>query len=107
MMGGTAPVSGHMRLLAVPASVRAGQITFVVYNRGWRIRELVVLPLASRADAGERSPGRDGKVLEGASLAEASRACAAGKGDGIPSGSAGWTTTRSCFPPAGMSSSAT
>jgi uncharacterized cupredoxin-like copper-binding protein len=92
LVHGPAPVGGHMRLLALPASVRPGQLTLVVSNRGWRTHELVILRLGSGMQAGQRRAGPDGKVPEDASLGEASRSCAAGKGDGIRSGSVGWVT---------------
>ncbi len=92
MMPGSAPVGGQMRLVAVPASVRAGQITLVVSNRGWRTHELVILPLGAGTQAGQRRAGPDGRVPEEASLGEASKSCAADTGEGIRSGSVGWTT---------------
>jgi uncharacterized cupredoxin-like copper-binding protein len=91
-MGGTAPVSVHMMLRAVPATAPAGQISLVASNMGWRTHELVVLPLAEGATAGHRVPGPDGKVDEAGSLGESSNTCAAGTGDGITSGGVGWTT---------------
>ena len=45
MMGGTAPRGAHMMLRAIPATVPAGQISFVAENMGWRTHELVILPL--------------------------------------------------------------
>ncbi len=92
MMGGTAPMGSRMALVARPASVRAGQVSFVVQNRGWRTHELVVLPLAAGVSAGQRVPTAEGKVDEQGSLGEASSSCAAGPGEGIGSGSAGWVT---------------
>ncbi len=92
MMGGTAPMGARMMLVAEPASVPAGQVSFVVENRGWRTHELVVLPLAAGTSAGELVPGSDGKVDETGGLGEASSTCAAGPGEGIESGSAGWVT---------------
>lgn len=92
MMGGTAPMGARMALIAQPASVPAGQVSFVVENRGWRTHELVVLPLAAGASAGQLVPGSDGKVDEEGSLGEASSSCAAGQGEGIVSGSVGWVT---------------
>src|SRR5690349_15201622 len=41
MMGGVAPMGAHMMLRAVPASVPAGQVSFVVGNMGWRTHEMV------------------------------------------------------------------
>jgi uncharacterized cupredoxin-like copper-binding protein len=92
MMGGTAPMGSRMALVAQPGSVRAGEVTFVVQNRGWRTHELVVLPLAAGVSAGQRVPSAEGKVDEAGSLGEASRSCGAGSGEGIGSGSTGWVT---------------
>jgi uncharacterized cupredoxin-like copper-binding protein len=92
MMGGVAPLGGHMMLRASPASVPTGQVSFVVGNMGWRMHEMVVLPLAPGQAAGQRTPGTDGKVDEAGSLGEASASCAAGTGDGIKPGSVGWVT---------------
>jgi uncharacterized cupredoxin-like copper-binding protein len=92
MMGGVAPLGGHMMLRATPASVPRGQVSLVVSNMGWRTHELVVLPLADGAAAGQRVPGADGKVDETGSLGEVSNSCAAGPGDGITAGAVGWTT---------------
>jgi len=92
MMGGVAPLGDRMMLRAVPASVPAGQVSFVIGNRGWRTHEMVVLPLAPGQAAGQRVPGSDGRVDEAGSLGEASASCAAGSGDGITSGAVGWVT---------------
>jgi hypothetical protein len=89
MMGGTAPLGGQMMLRVAPATVPAGQVGLVVSNMGWRAHELVVLPLAAGASAGQRVPGADGKVEETGSLGEVSNGCAAGVGDGIAAGAAG------------------
>lgn len=94
MMGGVAPLGGHMMLRATPAVVRAGSVTFLVANMGWRKHEMVVLPLAAGQVAGQRVPGADGRVSEAGSLGEASASCAAGAGDGIESGAIGWVTLR-------------
>jgi uncharacterized cupredoxin-like copper-binding protein len=92
MMGGTAPMGAHMMLRSAPSSIASGQITFLAINRGWRTHELVILPLASGAAAGQRVAGPDGKVTETGSLGEASTPCGAGAGSGIPAGSASWVT---------------
>ena len=92
MMGGTAPLGAQMMLTATPATVPAGQITLVAQNIGWRTHELVILPLAAGALAGQRVPAVNGKVNEIGSLGEASNSCAAGVGEGITSGAIGWTT---------------
>ena len=82
MMSGTAPLGSHMMLRATPATVPAGQVSLVASNMGWRTHELVILPLAADAAAGQRVPGPDGKVDEAGSLGEASASCAEGSGDG-------------------------
>ena len=92
MMGGVAPMGSHMMLRAVPATVHAGKVSFVVGNMGWRTHEMVVLPLAPGQAAGERVPGADGRVDETGSLGEASASCTAGSGDGIKAGAVGWVT---------------
>jgi hypothetical protein len=56
--------------------------------------ELVVLPLADGALAGQREVGYDGAVAEDDAITEASADCAAGTGDGILPGGAGWVTVR-------------
>ena len=92
MMGGTAPLGAHMMLRISPATIPAGQISVVASNVGWRTHELVILPLAAGAVAGQRVPGIDGKVAETGSLGEASHSCGSGTGDGITSGTVSWTT---------------
>lgn len=92
MMSGTAPMGAHMQLIASPATAPAGQVSLVASNVGWRTHELVILPLAAGAVAGQRVPGTDGKVTETGSLGEASNSCAAGSGEGIRAGTVGWTT---------------
>jgi uncharacterized cupredoxin-like copper-binding protein len=92
MMSGVAPMGPHMMLRAVPATVPAGKVSFVVGNMGWRTHEMVVLPLAPGQAAGQRVPGVDGKVDETGSLGEASASCAAGSGEGIKVGTVGWVT---------------
>lgn len=92
MMNGTAPLGAHMMLRAAPATVPSGQVSLVVSNVGWRTHEVVVLPLAGGAAAGQRVPGADGKVDETGSLGEVSSSCAADAGDGITAGAVGWST---------------
>jgi len=92
MMSGVAPLRAHMRLVASPNTVAAGQVSLVASNLGWRTHELVILPLSTSATAGQRVPAADGKVREAGSLGEASNTCAAGTGEGIKSGAVGWTT---------------
>ncbi len=92
MMMGDAPTGAPMQLVAQPATVKAGKVSFVVENRGWRLHEVVVLPLAEDASAGQRVVGSDGKVDEAGSLGESSATCASGSGEGIASGAVGWVT---------------
>ena len=92
MMGGTAPLGAHMTLRVSPTTISSGQTSIVASNLGWRTHELVILPLAAGATAGQRTPGSDGKVAETGSLGEASHSCGSGTGDGITSGTVSWTT---------------
>ena len=78
-------------LVAIPNSVQAGRVSFVVTNTGALVHELVILPLPSDGP-GARPVGTDGKFDESQSLGEASRSCGPGTGDGIAPGSTGWTT---------------
>lgn len=92
MMSGDAPLGAHMRLVAHPTTFRAGQVSVVVTNMGWRTHELVILPLAEGQSAGQRVPGADGRVDETGSLGEASTTCGSGAGEGVEAGSVTWTT---------------
>jgi uncharacterized cupredoxin-like copper-binding protein len=92
MMSGTAPRDAHMMLRSDLVSVPAGKVTLVASNRGFRIHELVILPLAEGAQAGQLVVGAGGKVDETGSLGEASAGCGEGTGEGIPSGGASWVT---------------
>ena len=92
MMGGDAPMGARMTLAATPTTIPAGVVSLVAQNSGWRTHELVLLPLAAGSVAGQRVPANDGKVDEAGSLGEASASCAAGSGQGITAGAAGWTT---------------
>jgi len=74
-----------------PTSVAVGRVSFVVYNNGALVHEMVVLPLPADGP-GTRPTGANGKIDEAHSLGEASRSCAAGVGDGIAPDSIGWTT---------------
>lgn len=85
-------MGSRMMLRALPVSVPAGQVSFVVGNMGWRTHEIVVLPLAPGQEAGQRVPGRDGRVDETGSLGEASASCASGSGEGMKAGTVGWVT---------------
>lgn len=78
-------------LTSDPASVSAGRISFVAFNNGTLVHELVVLPLPSDGP-GTRPTGADGKINEAQSLGEASRSCGSGAGNGIAPGDMGWTT---------------
>lgn len=92
MMGGTAPRGARMMLHAAPATAPAGQVSLVESNMGWRTHELVILPLADGAPAGQRFPRPDGKVKEIGSLGEASNSCVGGAGKGTAAGTVGWMT---------------
>ena len=92
MMAGSAPLGAHMNLSTDRLSVPAGRVTFEVSNVGWRTHELVILPLANAAGAGERIPNASGEIDETGSLGEASNSCAGGTGDGIEAGTVGWVT---------------
>lgn len=88
------PMMGGRWMMLVPSrpTVPAGTVTFVAVNRGFRLHELVVLPLAPGASIGQRVIRPDQTVNEAASLGEASQDCGAGAGDGIRPGDAGWVT---------------
>jgi len=90
MMSGDAPMGARMRLRTPTTHVPTGKVSLVVSNMGWRTHELVILPL--KGPAGQREVGANGRVSEAGSLGEASRACGPDAGEGITSGSAGWTT---------------
>lgn len=92
MMGGSAPMGVEMRLQATPTTEPAGTVSLIVSNLGWREHELVVLPLAPGAVAGQRTASADGKVSENGSAGEVSRSCASGAGTGLTSGTVGWMT---------------
>jgi uncharacterized cupredoxin-like copper-binding protein len=92
MMSGEAPLGAMMRLRVSATHVRAGAISFVVSNRGWRTHELLVLPLRAHESRGPHMVSPDGRVSEAGSLGEVSRSCGPGTGAGISSGSTGWTT---------------
>lgn len=88
MMAAT-PMRATLRLST--DQVASGTVTIVAHNSGRLVHELVVLPLPTDG-AGTRAIGTDDKVNESGSLGEASKSCAAGSGDGITPGSAGWVT---------------
>lgn len=99
MMRGAGPMTGGwaggtMRVRADRTNVAAGTVSFRVVDTGSLVHELVVLPLAPGAHAGQRSVGSDGRVDETGSVGEASRSCGKGAGDGIDPGSVGWVTLR-------------
>ena len=89
MMMDQAPM--RATLVASPATVPAGRVSFAVSNTGVLVHELVVLPLPTDGP-GTLPTGTDGKIDESQNLGEASRSCGAGRGDGIAPGSTGWTT---------------
>ncbi|GAA3806275.1 hypothetical protein GCM10022206_51090 [Streptomyces chiangmaiensis] len=84
---------GMMRLVAHPTTVPAGKVTLRVVNAGSLTHEVMVLPLPAGQTAGERAVDTNGRVSETGSVAEASRTCGAGTGDGIAPHATGWTTT--------------
>ena len=88
----TAPLGAPMMLRVDRATVVTGPVSLIAQNLGWRPHELVVLPLAEGATAGQRVPNAQGKVDETGSMGEASTSCVAGQGEGISSGTVGWTT---------------
>jgi len=92
-MGSTMMGGGLMRpsLYVGPTTAPAGKVSFVVRNEGNLVHELVVMPFPNDG-AGTRPIGNDGKIDESASLGEASRSCAAGRGDGIAPGATSWVT---------------
>ena len=92
MMGGTAPKGAHMQLVVSPNKTSVGVVSIFVENLGWRIHELVILPLSTNQRVGQRIPGSVGKIRELRSIAEASNNCGSGTGSGIRSGSASWIT---------------
>jgi len=89
-MGGA--VGGTMRVRTDRQQVPAGRVSLRVANVGSLVHELVVLPLASSQELGQRPVAADGKVDEEGGLGEASRTCGAGAGDGIDPGAIGWVT---------------
>jgi uncharacterized cupredoxin-like copper-binding protein len=92
-MMGAGMMGGTMRVVAQPAVVPAGEVSFRVVNVGSLTHELVVLPLPP-GGAGSRAIGADGRVDETGSLGEASATCGAGAGAGIGPGTIGWVTLR-------------
>ena len=82
----------RMRLVVDRANAPAGTVSLVLSNVGFTVHELVVLPLADGRQAGTRAVGADQKVDETGSLGEASRTGAAGAGDGVEPGTAGWVS---------------
>ena len=91
-MNGLGMMGGRMMLHAYPQSIAAGTVSLRVVNHGTRSHELVVLPLAAGQSVGTRAVGSDKTVDETGSLGEASADCAAGAGEGIRPGGAGWVT---------------
>ena len=92
MMRGDAPMGVRMMLHASPSRVHAGRVSIVAPNLGWRMHEVVVLPLADGVREGQRAPEADGRVSEAGSVGEVSGSCTAGSGEGIDPGAVGWTT---------------
>lgn len=84
--------AGMMRILLSGDTVPAGTVSLRVANVGSLVHELVVLPLAPGASAGERRVGSDDRVSEAGSLGEASTTCGEGAGSGIDPGASSWVT---------------
>jgi uncharacterized cupredoxin-like copper-binding protein len=93
MRGGMMAGYSMFSVTVSPTQVHAGTVSLRVANIGVLTHELVALPLGNHG-VGERSVGSDGRVSESGSLGEASATCAAGAGDGIASGAAGWVTLK-------------
>ena len=93
-MGHRGMMAAHHRMMlrAAPATVAAGRVTLIAGNLGSRRHELVVLPLESWQNFGQRATRSGGTVLEHGSLGEASRPCGAGAGRGLRPGTTGWVT---------------
>jgi uncharacterized cupredoxin-like copper-binding protein len=93
MMGGQMPaMGGTMRVVTNRQRVPPGTVSFRVGNIGTLVHELVVLPLSSGANVGQRQVGSDKRVNETASVGEASNTCGVGAGDGIGPGAVSWVT---------------
>ena len=93
MGGGGGPMfGGAMRLTADRATVRHGTVSFLVSNGGSVTHELVVLPLPESQIVGTQPIGGDGKIDEAGSMAEASKTCEEGAGQGILPGASGWVS---------------
>ncbi|MET3952534.1 sulfocyanin-like copper-binding protein [Arthrobacter sp. UYEF36] len=92
MMGGADMMRGSMQLTADRATVTRGEVSFLVTNAGNIPHEMMIVPLAEPQIAGTRPVGRDGKIDETGSLAEAAATCAEGEGSGILPSAAGWIT---------------
>jgi len=90
-MGGMMGGGRMMSVAASPSAVRAGTVSFRVWNAGMMVHELVVMPLPA-AGAGTRPVGADGEVSETGSLGEASSSCGEGSGQGIAPGAASWVS---------------
>lgn len=82
----------RMGLAASPSNISSGKVNIVVTNMGMKTHELVVLPLTNGQSVGNRVVGADGRIDESGSLGEVSNNCGSGSGEGILSGSRGWTT---------------
>ena len=92
MMGGSRMMRGTMQLTADRSTVERGKVSFLVTNAGNIPHEMMIVPLADTQNAGTRPVGRDGRIDEAGSLAEAAASCAEGEGDGILPSAAGWIT---------------
>lgn len=89
---GTTMGRARMRLVVDRAKMPAGTVSLILSNVGSNVHQLVVLPLAHGQRAGTRTVGADQKVDKAGSPGEASRTGAAGAGDGVEPGTAGWVS---------------
>ena len=90
MMGNS--MGGTMRVLVRNDHVSRGTVSLRVANTGTLVHELVVLPLATEHRVGDRTVGSDNRIDETGAVAEASKTCGDGSGDGIDPGALAWTT---------------
>jgi uncharacterized cupredoxin-like copper-binding protein len=93
-MGHRGMMAAHHRMMlrVAPGTVPAGAVSLAATNLGSRRHELVLMPLESWQNFGQRATHSGGKVLERGSLGEASRSCGAGVGEGLRPGTTGWVT---------------
>jgi uncharacterized cupredoxin-like copper-binding protein len=93
-MGRRGMMGAGSRMMLRPdhTTVPAGVVTFAATDLGSLRHELVVMPLGSWQNLGQRASAAGGKVLEQGALGEASRPCGSGAGEGLRPGTTGWVT---------------